>query len=39
MTYAKVINNEIVEYNRTLPFSTETTSFGASENKTATTII
>ena len=28
MTYAKVINNEIVEYNRTLPFSTETTSFG-----------
>lgn len=26
--YAKVINNEIVEYNRTLPFSTETTSFG-----------
>lgn len=28
MTYAKVINGEIVEYNRTLPFSTETTSFG-----------
>lgn len=28
MTYAKVINNEIVEYNRTLPFSTATTSFG-----------
>lgn len=28
MTYAKVINNEITEYNRTLPFSTETTSFG-----------
>ena len=28
MTYAKVINNEIVEYNRTLPFSTENTSFG-----------
>ena len=28
MTYAKPINNEIVEYNRTLPFSTETTSFG-----------
>lgn len=28
MTYAKVINNEIVEYNRTLPFSTDTTSFG-----------
>lgn len=26
--YAKVINNEIVEYNRTLPFSTENTSFG-----------
>lgn len=28
MIYAKVINNEIVEHNRTLPFSTETTSFG-----------
>lgn len=28
MTYAKVINGEIVEHNRTLPFSTETTSFG-----------
>ena len=28
MTYAKVINNEIVEYNRILPFSTESTSFG-----------
>lgn len=28
MTYAKVVNGEIVEYNRTLPFSTETTSFG-----------
>lgn len=28
MTYAKVIENEIVEYNRTLPFSTENTSFG-----------
>ena len=28
MTYAKVINNEIVEYNRTLPFSTEATRFG-----------
>ena len=26
--YAKIINNEIVEYNRTIPFSTETTSFG-----------
>jgi len=28
MTYAKVISNEITEYNRTLPFSTDTTSFG-----------
>lgn len=28
MTYAKVINGEIVENNRTLPFSNETTSFG-----------
>lgn len=28
MTYSKVINNEITEHNRTLPFSTETTSFG-----------
>ena len=28
MIYAKVINGEIVEYNRSLPFSTETTSFG-----------
>lgn len=28
MTYAKVIDNTIVEYNRTLPFSTEGTSFG-----------
>lgn len=28
MTYAKVINGEIVENNRALPFSTETTSFG-----------
>lgn len=28
MIYAKVINGEIVEHNRTLPFSTATTSFG-----------
>jgi len=28
MTYAKVINGEIVENNRTLPFSTSETSFG-----------
>lgn len=27
-TYAKVQNGEILEHNRTLPFSTETTSFG-----------
>jgi len=28
MTYAKVINNEIVEYNKSLPVATESTIFG-----------
>jgi hypothetical protein len=28
MIYAKVVNGEIVEYNKSLPFSNETTSFG-----------